>query len=88
MKTMRMELIKAFKSHAIPIPPQAKKDEPQVKTVHEYCAACGCSVKRGIGEFVNRVPRDMQAKVNPPRRYPQGGFICARCANIPSEVSK
>ena len=83
MKTMRMVLLEAFKSHAIPLPPQAKKDEPQVKTVHEYCAACGMSVKQGIGEFINRVPRDIQAKMNKPQAYPQCQFICDRCMNKP-----
>ena len=47
----------------------------------EICNQCGCSVKPGSGNFVNRVPdcNTEKERVGMGRKYPEGDFVCAVC---------
>ena len=47
----------------------------------EICNECGCSVKPGSGNFVNRVPdcNTEEDREEMGRKYPEGDFVCAVC---------
>ena len=48
---------------------------------NEICNECGCSVKCGVGLFVNRVPdfNDRETRVLMGKPFPDGDFICMEC---------
>jgi len=47
----------------------------------EICNVCGCSVKPGSGNFVNRVPdcNTEKDRKEMGRAYPEGDFVCVGC---------
>ena len=57
-----------------------KREVRTMKTT-ETCNECGCSVERGSGLFVNRVPdmNDKNTREEMGKPFPKGDFICVEC---------
>lgn len=58
-----------------------KRKKTNVRTNTEICRNCGCSVKLGSGNFVNRVPScdDEETHRENGDPFPEGMYLCAQC---------